>query len=368
VRNLHRLDFFEDIKVDTPKGSAEDKMNVNINVVEKPTGTFTFGAGYSTVDDFFVTGSVSQRNLFGRGQILKLSGQVGGVSDLYNLSFTEPWMFDIPLSGSINLYRTSRDYDTYDKTSTGGGLGASYPVYDYTRVSLSYRYDVTDITEITEDASDNIKELEGANETSAITTALSYDSRDRAFNTTQGQDHSLAYTFAGLGGDIGFNKVVGELGWHIPVYKGLVTFLHGKSGFVSERDGYILPDYEKFYLGGMNSVRGFGFQDINIKTVNKAGQITEEGGESFVQFNVELTYPLFKDLGIVGVVFYDTGNVFGPDDSIDLGTLRQAAGYGIRWYSPIGPIRIEGGHILDPIEAFGENSGVNWEFSMGGAF
>ncbi|MGB9438177.1 MAG: BamA/TamA family outer membrane protein, partial [Desulfobacterales bacterium] len=329
---------------------------------------FTFGAGYSTVDNVFVTGSVSQRNLFGRGQILKLSANVGGVADLYNLSFTEPWMFDIPLSGSINVYRTRRDYDTYDKTSMGGGLGISYPIYDFTRASLAYRYDVTDISEITDDASDNIKDLEGKNATSAVTTALSYDSRDRAFNTTQGQDHSLAYTYSGLGGDIGFNKVVGELGWHIPVYKGLVTFLHGKSGYVSELDGYILPDYEKFYLGGMNSVRGFGFQDINIKTVNSAGQITEEGGESFVQFNFELTYPLFKDLGIVGVVFYDTGNVFGPDDSIDLGNLRQAAGYGIRWYSPIGPIRIEGGHILDPREEDGEDSGVNWEFSMGGAF
>lgn len=368
VRNLNRLDFFEDIKVDTPKGSDEDKMNVNIKVLEKPTGTFTFGAGYSTVDDFFVTGSVSQRNLFGRGQILKLSGQIGGVSDLYSLSFTEPWMFDIPLSGTISVYRTRRDFDTYDKTSMGGGLGVSYPIFDYTRASLSYRYDVTDISEITEDASDNIKDLEGENATSAITTALSYDSRDRAFNTTQGQDHSLSYTYAGLGGDIGFNKVVGELGWHIPVYKGLVTFIHGKAGFVSELDDYILPDYEKFYLGGLNSVRGFGFQDINIKTVNSAGQITEEGGESFVQFNFELNYPLFKDLGIVGVIFYDTGNVFGPDETIDLGSLRQAAGYGIRWYSPIGPIRIEGGHILDPIEAFGEDSGVNWEFSMGGAF
>ena len=367
VRNLHRLDFFEDVKVDTPKGSAEDRMNVNIGLVEKPTGTFTFGAGYSTVDDFFVTGSVSQRNLFGRGQILKLSGQVGGISDLYSLSFTEPWMFDIPLSGSISVYRTGREYDTYDKTSTGGGLSVSYPIYDYTRASLAYRYDITDLTDITQDASDNIKELEGKNATSAITTALSYDSRDRAFNTTQGQDHNLAYTFAGLGGDIGFNKVVGELGWFIPVYKGLVTFLHGKSGFVKERDGYTLPDYEKFYLGGMNSIRGFGFQDINIKTVNSAGQITEEGGESFVQFNFELTYPFFKDLGIVGVVFYDTGNVF-PDESIDLGSLRQAAGYGIRWYSPIGPIRIEGGHILDPREEDGEDSGVNWEFSMGGAF
>ncbi|MBC2710963.1 MAG: outer membrane protein assembly factor BamA [Desulfosarcina sp.] len=368
VRNLHRLDFFEDMKVDTPKGSAGDKMNVKVEVVEKPTGTFTFGAGYSTVDNFFVTGSISQRNLFGRGQILKLSGQIGGSSDLYNLSFTEPWMFDIPLSGTANIYRNKREYDTYDRASTGGGLGFSYPVYDFTRASIYYRYDVTDLSEVTSDASDNIKDLVGKNATSSITTALVYDSRDRAFNTTSGQDHRLTYTYAGLGGDIGFHKVVGELGWFIPVYKGLVTFLHGESGFVREIPGYTLPDYEKFYLGGMNSVRGFEFQGINIKTINSDGRISEEGGEKYVQFNFELTYPLFKDLGLVGVVFYDTGNVYGADETIDLGNLRQAAGYGIRWYSPLGPIRIEGGHILDPIEAFGEDSGVNWEFSMGGAF
>ncbi|BBO66484.1 outer membrane protein assembly factor BamA [Desulfosarcina alkanivorans] len=368
VRNLHRLDFFEDVKVDTPKGSADDKMNVNVEVVEKPTGTFTFGAGYSTVDDVFMTGSISQRNLFGRGQILKLSGQVGGSSDLYNLSFTEPWMFDIPLSGTINIYRTQRDYDTYDKTSMGGAVGISYPIFDYTRASISYRYDNTDISEITEDASDNIRELEGTLATSAVTTGVNYDSRDRAFNTTQGQDHSISYSYAGIGGDIGFHKVVGQLGWYIPVYKGLVTFFHGESGYVREISGYTLPDYEKFYLGGLNSVRGFGFQDINIKGTNSDGEETEEGGEKYVQFNFELTYPLFKDLGIVGVVFYDTGNVFGPDDPIDFGNLRQAAGYGIRWYSPIGPIRIEGGHILDPEKDNGEDSGVNWEFSMGGAF
>lgn len=368
VRNLNRLDFFEDVKVDTPTGSAADKMNVNIEVVEKSTGTFTFGAGYSTVDSVFVSGSVSQRNLFGRGQILKLSGQVGGISDLWNLSFTEPWLNDIPLSATASLYRTGREFDTYDKASTGGGLGFSYPIWDFTRLSLGYRYDVTDISDITAEASDNVIELRGTNATSAITPAIVYDSRDRAFNTTRGQNHRLTYTHAGLGGDFGYNKIVGELGWHIPVYKGLVTFLHGKSGYVKELSGYTLPDYEKFYLGGMGSVRGFDFQGINIKKVNSLGQISEEGGEKFVQFNFELTYPLFKDLGIVGVIFYDTGNVYGIDDSIDLGNLRQAAGYGIRWYSPIGPIRIEAGHILDPIAEFGEDSSANWEFSMGGAF
>ena len=368
VRNLNRLDFFEDVKMDTVKSTAENKMNVKLDVIEKPTGAFTFGAGYSTVDDFFVTGSISQRNLFGRGQILKLSGQIGGTSDLYNISFTEPWMFDMPLSGTANIYRNKRSYDTYDRLSMGGGLGFSYPVWDYTRASLYYQYDITDISDITEDASDNVKDLEGENATSSITAGLSYDSRDRAFNTNRGQDHQLTYTYAGLGGDVGYHKVVGELGWYVPVYKGLVTFLHGKSGWVEEIEGYVLPDYEKFYLGGMNSVRGFEFQDIHIKGVNSDGEITKEGGHKFVQFNFELSYPIAKDLGIVGVVFYDTGNVYGAGDAIDLGNLRQAAGYGIRWYSPIGPIRIEGGHILDPIEENGEDSGVNWEFSMGGAF
>lgn len=368
VRNLHYLDFFEDVKVDTRQGSTDDQMNVKIEVVEKPTGTFTLGAGYSTVDDVFVTGSVAQRNLFGRGQILKLSGQVGGVADQYNLSFTEPWLFDIPLSATANVYRFRREFDTYEQSSTGAGLAFSYPIFDFTRLSLAYRYDITDLSEITLGASDNIKALEGENATSAITSAITYDSRDRAFNTTQGQNHRLAYTYAGLGGDVGFHKVVGELGWYIPVYKGLISFIRGRSGYVRPIEGYILPDYEKFYLGGINTIRGFDFQDINIKTVNELGIITEEGGESFVQLNFELTYPLFEDIGIVGLVFYDTGNVYGPNASIDLGDLRHAAGYGIRWYSPIGPMRIEGGHILDPREENGEDSGVNWAFSIGGAF
>ncbi|BBO88635.1 outer membrane protein assembly factor BamA [Desulfosarcina ovata] len=365
VRNLNRLDYFEDVKVDTPKGSADDRMRVKLEVTEKPTGSFTFGAGYSTVDKFFVTGSITQRNLFGRGQTLKLSGQIGGSSDLYNIGFTEPWLFDIPLSGTVNIYRQTREYDTYDRTSRGGTVGVSYPIWDYTRVSLAYRYDITDLDDIEDDANDNVKALEGENATSAVTIALTYDSRDKTFNTTNGQYHRLAYTYAGPGGDIGFNKVVAELGWYIPVFKNLVTFLHGESGTVRQTSGYILPDYEKFYLGGMNSIRGFDYQDINIPTVNSDGEDSEEGGLSYVQFNFELTYPIVKDLGLVGVLFYDTGNVYA-DESIDIGDLRQSAGYGIRWYSPIGPIRIEAGHILDPRED--EDSSAKWEFSMGAAF
>ncbi|MCP4154849.1 MAG: outer membrane protein assembly factor BamA, partial [bacterium] len=104
VRNLYRLDYFEDVKVNTPRGSSDDKMILKIDVTEKPTGMFSFGGGYSSVEHLFVMASISQRNLFGRGQVLQVKGEWGGQTNRYNLSFTEPWLFDIPLSAGFDLY------------------------------------------------------------------------------------------------------------------------------------------------------------------------------------------------------------------------------------------------------------------------
>ena len=362
VRDLYRLDYFEDIKVATSKGSSDDSMLLKIDVAEKPTGAFTFGGGYSTIQNFFVTASISQRNLFGRGQILKLNGELGGRSNQYTLSFTEPWLFDIPLSAGFDIYNWTYDYDTYVKESWGGALRLSYPVFIFTRLGITYGYDRADIREIQEDAADSVKDLAGINVTSSITTRISYDSRDRVFNPTEGSDHSLSYEYAGLGGNIGFNKILAETGWYIPLFWGVVNFLHGKAGYVRENPGMLLPDYEKFYLGGMNSVRGFDWQDIHA--VDENGD--EIGGEKFVQFNFEILIPVIKKQGLVGVLFYDAGNVFGKDENMSLNGLRQSVGYGIRWFSPIGPIRLENGYIINPEE--GERSGGRWEFTMGSAF
>ncbi len=362
VRNLHRLDYFEDVRVNTQKGSADDKMILKIDVTEKPTGTFSFGGGYSSVENLFAMASISQRNLFGRGQILQLKAEVGGTTSRYTFSFTEPWLFDIPLSAGFDLYNWERDYDTYDKDSKGGGVRFGYPVFDFTRIYLSYRYDIGDITNITEDASDLVRDMEGTNVTSSVATTLRYDSRDRMFNPTEGGDHSLSVEYAGLGGDIAFTKYIGEAGQYIPLFWGTVGFLHGKAGYVEENPDGKLPDYERFYLGGMNSLRGFDWRDISAFDDEGA----KIGGDKFVQFNVEYLIPLVKEAGIVGVLFFDTGNVYNNDEDIDFNEMRESAGFGFRWYSPMGPIRIENGYILDPLE--GEDSGGRWEFSMGGAF
>ncbi|MBF0396693.1 MAG: outer membrane protein assembly factor BamA, partial [Desulfobacterales bacterium] len=362
VRNLYRLDFFEDIKVDTAKGSSDDKMVLKIDLKEKPTGAFTFGGGYSSVESFFLTGSVSQKNMQGLGQVLQLKAQFGGITNRYTVSFTEPWLFDIPLSGGFDLYNWDTEYDTYDKHSIGGGLRSSYLIFDFTRAYISYSYETANIENVTVDAPDVIKEMIGENVTSTITTSLDYDSRDRIFNPTEGSQHTVTFQYSGLGGDVGFTKYLIESGKYFPLFWDTVGFLHGACGFVYQNPAKKLPSYERFYLGGLNSLRGFKWQELS--PVDNNG--IKIGGNKFVQFNVEYLIPLIKKAGLVGVVFYDTGNVWDNNVDIDLGNLRRCAGYGFRWYSPIGPIRLECGYILDKKD--GESEGGRWDFTMGTAF
>jgi outer membrane protein insertion porin family len=361
IRNLYRLEYFEDVKVDTKKGSGDDKMVVKIDVTEKSTGSFSMGAGYGTVEKMFATGSITQRNLFGRGQVLNLRGMLGSRTNRVDLSFTEPWLFDIPLSAGVDAFIWDRDYDVYQRTSTGGALRAGYPVWRYTRLTGRYLFDSSNVYDIDPLAAQSIKDLEGTNITSSISAILTYDSRNNLYNATKGMLNRLTLTYAGLGGDVGFYKAVGEVGWYFPIIWTTSGFLRGKGGYVNEAGG-LLPDYERFYLGGINSVRGYDFRDISAYDADG----NKVGGTSFVQFNAEYRVPLLKEQGIFGVAFFDAGNVYGGGQSPDLSDLRTSAGLGIRWLSPMGPIRLEYAFILNPEED--GPSGGKWEFGMGAAF
>ena len=361
VADLFRLDYFEDVKVNPRPGTADDRMILDIEVVEKPTGTFTFGGGYSAVDKLYVMASVSERNFLGRGQILELAVQTGGSSRQYTFGFTEPWLFDMPLSAGVDGYRMERDYDDYDRESTGGALRMGYPLFDFTRGYVKYAYDVSRITNISPIASPYI--YPGRNTESSVSVSLVYDSRNRQFNPSEGSKHSITLKYAGLGGNIGFTKMTAESGWYFPLFWGTVGFLHGEGGLIWDRSDKYLPDYERFYLGGINSVRGFDWREISPVI----GDDIEIGGTEFVQFNAEFLFPIIKDAGLVGLFFYDAGNAWAPDndDAESDSGLRDSFGFGIRWYSPMGPLRLERGYIIDPQP--GEGSG-RWEFSMGGSF
>ncbi len=361
--NLNRLDYFEEINISTTPGSQEDRMNLKVEVKEKMTGSFSVGAGYSAVDQFSVMGSIAQRNLFGRGQRLSLDAYLSGNTNRYSLNFVEPWLFDIPLSFGATLYNWIRQYDSYNKDSYGGNLDLGYLLWgDYVRGYLTYTYDDANVTAVQANAPSQIQNSAGRNTTSSMRFTLRRDSRDVLFNTNKGSLNSASVEYAGgpLGGTSQFTRYLVGSGWYFPAFWGTTFFVNGKAGYITENGK--VPDYEKFYLGGINSIRGFKYNTIGVIDP-VTGQV--EGGDQMVQFNWEFIFPVFPSFGLKGVVFLDAGNVYNHGQGVDVGNFKRTAGMGVRWYSPMGPLRLEWGWNLNPQP--GEDSN-NWEFTIGTFF
>jgi outer membrane protein insertion porin family len=362
IKNLRRLEYFEDVNFSTTPGSAPDRMNLKITVKERPTGTFGIGAGYSTQDRLVGMVEVSQNNLFGRGQQLKVQGIIGSISHRYRASFTEPFLFDRPLSAGIDAFNWERAYDEYTRISAGGDLRLSHPMkWEYTRLFWMYRYEYVKLENLAPNPALSIVEASKLHNTSATSFTFRRDSRDSLFAPTHGSDNSVSVEMAGIGGDVAFMRYIAESGWYIPLKWNLVGVLHGRVGYMQNLpDLGALPVYEKFYLGGIDTIRGFKYADISPRDSATNERI---GGDKFIQLNQEIRFPLYKKLGLMGTVFFDAGNVYGPGMSQPF--LRPTVGGGMRWFSPMGPLRVEWGYNLT--HKNGEKNSV-WEFTMGGSF
>jgi outer membrane protein insertion porin family len=369
IENINRLGFFENVDVQTKKGSQDDLMVVDVSVKERPTGSFSVGAGYSSYEEAIGMFQISQNNLFGRGQRLVAAARIGGRSTQFNISFTEPWFLDKPIMAGIDLIKWEYEYVEYTKDSIGGALRFGFPVGlgEYVRGYAKYEYDDADIYDIAEGASLVIQDMQGRNVTSSMSFALERDSRDRPWFTTRGSLNKISFEYAGdpLGGDVAFNKYMATSSWFFPLPWETAIMVQGRWGYIDEReeDGK-LPIYQKFRIGGLNTVRGFETYEISPRDPVTGDAV---GGEKMMIYNFEYRFPLplFKEQGVSGVVFFDAGSVSSKDESYPSTGIRTSFGGGVRWYSPMGPLRIEYGKNLDP--ELDEPSGV-WEFSMGGSF
>ena len=368
TQNLHRLGFFEDVDVQTKKGSKEDLIILDINVKERATGSLSMGIGYSSFDKTAVTFQMSENNLGGRGQRAAASVMIGSRTTDFNLSFTEPWFMDYHVSVSPNLYNFSREYDEYTNKSKGGALLVGFPVPRidrFTTITLGYNYDDSDIVDIAPDAAVEIQEMAGTNITSSFNFKISRDSRDDLWDTTTGSLNSLYLQYAGapFGGNVAFDKIEPRSAWFFPLPWKTVFLVQGRLGYLLDRpsDG-ILPSFQKYRIGGINTVRGF--EAYSISPVDPATG-DKIGGEKMMVFNFEYRFPLIKRQGVTGLVFFDAGNVWTADQNYSFTDLRTSAGGGFRWYSPVGPMRVEYGINLSPQP--GESPG-KIEFAMGTQF
>lgn len=355
--NLGRLRYFEEVDFQTEKGAEKDSMDVNIRVKEKPTGMFSIGAGYSAVDQAVISGQVVQSNLFGRGQSLGLNTALSANSSTYDIYFIEPWLFDIPLWSKYEIWHMDRAYDTYDLNSKGFGVTFGYPLWPSITGYLGYRLSMDTINNISTTASKYIKEQEGETITSSMTGTLLRDTTDDYIFPTMGSRNSISVEHAGtiLQGNASYTKTVASSSWFFPIASDIIFGVRGRAGHLLEQEGKKVPVYSRFYLGGINSLRG-------LRSVGPIDPETKDviGGLTMLNFNAEVVFPLVKNAGMKGVIFYDTGNTW--ESGYQLGDMRKTAGTGIRWYSPIGPLRLEWGYVLDRKD---DEPASRWEFTIG---
>jgi outer membrane protein insertion porin family len=376
---INNLNFFETVEL-VPKPQPEAKLvDLDIRVKERPTGFFSIGGGYSSVEKFIAMIELTQGNLFGRGQYMKIGAQLGGRTTYYDITFREPWLFDKPISLSVNIYKSQRDYIEYDKDAVGFGISLGKRFTEYWTGSIAYNFEDAEVTNIDDDASIVIEDQEGSNTTSSITPTIVRDSRDNYLDPSRGSRNSLYVTYAGLGGTNNFVKTELDSAWYFPL--GPTSFmLRGRFGFANGIGGKELPLYERFYVGGIYTVRGLGFGEAGPKTHTETREtigdteiVTVEedeiGGLTELIFNAEYIFPLISDIRLKGVVFFDAGNAYDNETanviSDDFGDLRYTTGAGLRWISPIGPVRIEWGYNLD--RRPGESSS-KFEFAFGTFF
>lgn len=365
-QKLFQLGYFDKVDIDLSQGSQENKKVLKIEVGERRTGTASLGMGYSSQDGLLGTASISENNLFGRGYKVQANLEFGKKKSLYELSFTNPYLYNKPISMSLNLYNTKKDRDEYTDERRGGSIFFGRPLGVFNRISLGYKYEDTEISDVDEKAAQEIKDLaDGPNSTRSLIAKFIRDTRDNIISPKSGYKISLSQELAGgkvLGGNIDFYKPSLDTSLYLPTFWKFVLVLHTEIGVVDNPlSTEPIPDYEKFYLGGQSSIRGYQYRQIHPVTYENGEEKSKGGGTEFVG-NIEYKFPLVDPLE--AAFFFDVGNTWNGSYTFDFSKLYYSAGLGITFETPMGPIRIDYGFPLwDKDKKNGE-----FHFSIGGAF
>lgn len=373
-QNLMNLGFFEEANLVTAKGSADNKLDLNVDVKEKATGTFSIGAGYSSLDGIIGQGSVQQANFLGLGLKATLSASLGAKTQTYNVGLTDPYFLDTRWTVGADIYRTERDYTDFSRRVTGGDIKAGYPLSDTLSTFWIYKYEQKEIYNESASLLESIRNgsinTETTGTTSSITASVTSNTTDYRLDPSRGMMNTISAEFAGLGGTNRFARYITENALYFPAGLGTVFSLRGTFGYI-QSVGKDVPIDEKFYLGGINTLRGYSSRTVSpINLVEdpttKALNRLYLGGDTELVFNAEYQFPLLKDVGLKGVVFFDAGNSYGSIG--DAFTRFQTSyGAGVRWFSPIGPLRLEYGIPINPRTGI-DSAGGKLEFSIGSFF
>jgi len=360
-RLIRRLGFFDAIDI-RPVKVGDDLADIHVKVEEGAAGTLSAGASYSSVSGLVGTFQLSLGNFSGRGQRLNLSLEAGSDVSTYSISFTEPRLFSGVFSFGADLFNRTNEYSEYTQDSDGGSVRLGYRLGESSTLSARYRYVNYDVYDIDFTAGPLIKEQEGVSSTSSVRFGYNYDTRDFPPDPREGMNINLSTEVAGgdLGGTNDFIRHQVEGSFFTPLVGDLIGLAHVELGVISPYNGDEVPVTERYFMGGLYTLRGF-----EHRMVGPLEDDEPVGGTSSFLVNLEATYPLMREANVKSVLFMDIGNVWAEEEDVKTADLRYGAGFGFRWAAPIGLLRLEWGFNLDPRP---DEEQPGWEFSIGTMF
>ena len=376
-RRLKNLNYFKSVKITNEPGSAPDRVIINVDVVEKPTGEFSIAGGYSTADGFISQVSIADRNLMGRGQFAKASLAYGQYSQGFDLTYVEPYLFGYRMAGAVDVFgkkNESTSYVSYDSNTIGTKLSLGFalteelaiqPHYSIYRqdISLPDQFNCYPASSSCQPASLPVRlELaQGPVTVSLVGTTLTYNTLDNINVPTSGFYAKLTQDIAGVGGDVNFIRTTGEVRNYYEVLPDVVSMVKLQGGNVSAWGGQQLRMLDHFFLGP-DLVRGFAPAGIGPRDVTSGTTNDALGGSLYWGATLEVQTPLYflpREIGIKLAAFADAGNLWdyqGPTaGSAPAGTpyqtvlvgldnpadIRSSVGVGLIWDSPLGPLRFD---------------------------
>jgi outer membrane protein insertion porin family len=362
-KRLQQLGFFKTVEIKRRPGTAPDRVVLDVELVEQSTGELSFGAGYSTSEGVIGDVSISERNLLGKGQFLRLRLAGSAERLQVDLSFTEPRFLDRNLAAGFDVFHKDvnlSQVSAFRSMTTGGSLRLGFPLSENLWLTNSYTLSRGEIYDVQDTASLAIKQAAGEAWTSSLGTSLAYDARNHPKTPTSGYYFQIGSDFAGLGGDVNYVRVQGEARFYYPIAEKITFVGRAIGGHIMGLAGDDVRLIDLFYKGG-ETIRGFnrgGFGPRDLLTNDALG------GATFWATTAEVRFPLPfipEDLGLGGAVFVDAGSLFGagagasalntqcggggdPTKGIclaDDSSIRASAGASLLWNSPLGPLRLD---------------------------
>lgn len=371
-RRLMQLGYFEDVNIAYPRASRDETVDLVVTVKEKNTGSFNIGAGFSSLESFIFTASVQKDNFLGYGLQGSVSASLSKLRQEFSLSMTDRYFLDTRWILSASVYRFSSALNRdFDKRAFGGSLSFGREIFQFFDVGLGYNIEDISVDNFSSQVPLFFQE-NSSGITSSIISTLSYDTRDNRLTTSKGMYHLVSSTYAGngVGGDNDFYKISAQSRFFFRMPLKTVFKVRGLVAYVNSLNDDPVPLFERFFLGGVSTLRGY---DLN--TIGPSLRIPSSptggdrrfiyGGNRMVMANAEYELPIYDPAGIRAVVFFDIGQAYGETESIDLASLRSNYGFGFRWNSPFGPLRFEWGF---PIGKKSNESPAVFNFTIGQSF